>query len=46
MSKRKVIPDGKSQVKKKKKERNKEEITLIISRAFLVALLVKTPPAM
>ena len=46
MSKRKVIPDGKSQVKKKKKERNIEEILLIISRAFLVALLVKNPPAM
>ena len=45
-SKRKVIPDGKSQVKKKKKERNEEEILLIISRAFLVALLVKNPPAM
>ena len=46
LSKRKVIPDGKSQVKKKKKERNIEEILLIISRAFLVALLVKNPPAM
>ena len=33
-------------MKKKKKERNKEEILLIISRAFLVALLVKTLPAM
>ena len=41
MSKRKVIPDGKPQVKKRK-----EEILLIISRALLVPQLVKNSPAM
>ena len=46
MSKRKVIPDGKSYVKKKQKERKKEEILLITSRAFLVAQLVKNPTVM
>ena len=46
LSKRKVIPDGKSYVEKKQKERKKEEILLITSRAFLVAQLVKNPTVM